>query len=327
LTHDSLSCNQGDDPPAWFEDYRQNAEARIAALERQVSALQLGGTGSSSEGDAYRRALSGFFSRRNPEMIPKISKLLAGYSGKEQELFDKLSMKYGEPVLLDVDAVQSQQLVAGAGGEDVVRNLVAEAFEQAKQGLQVGLEERLTVRMLSKFTTANKASWSPSRCRPSVGHDLIAQTRLGRRQQRKQPDRRLRRSKRLYLNDSTPSKRDSRVSTNSLQRLLLSSSRHWERWKGASMPSKHPHQPPRRDEAAEQGVGIRLEVPPAALSLTPPGLQRALFQALRSSLLAGALGMRLGGGRGITPHRQRAQGENEGIATARRRRWIERGRR
>ena len=75
------------------------------ALERQVEALQLGG-GASTEG-GHRQALHDFFRRKNPEMIPKIGKLLASYAGKEKELFDKLSLKYGEPVLLDVDTLAS----------------------------------------------------------------------------------------------------------------------------------------------------------------------------------------------------------------------------
>ena len=42
--------------------------------------------------------LTAYFKKVNPEKINSVDKLLGSYKGKEEELFRKLSEKYGKPV-------------------------------------------------------------------------------------------------------------------------------------------------------------------------------------------------------------------------------------
>ena len=147
----------------WFLEYKLQSEATIAALQQEVSDLRLAGGG--ADQSRFKRALNDFFRRKNPEMLPKINKLLVSYSGKEQELFAKLGAKYGEPVMVDLESLESPErpeapqatektgrAACGLMDEEVVGQMVRDAMDEAKASIQVGLEERLTVRLLSKFT-------------------------------------------------------------------------------------------------------------------------------------------------------------------------------
>ena len=87
----------GDAPAAAPAAEKQAKPAKKMASPKKEASPDMAADGAKPKRSSKAR-LTAYFKKVNPDKLNSVDKLLGSYKGKEEELFRKLSEKYGQPV-------------------------------------------------------------------------------------------------------------------------------------------------------------------------------------------------------------------------------------